>query len=126
MSPSSSIYFSQVLALTLMGGGKREPDWVAAKTAEESDYPKTWGDLKAQWEQHFMSGFARSSHVPVSRVAEGTPVPPGGALLKVSLRMAVMERPSRLWALGSVRRLPADERQGRRARHFERTHNPHG
>ncbi len=68
-----------------MGGAKSEAAWVAAKSAEEADYPKTWSDLKMQWEQHFMAGFARSSPVPVSLLVAGTPPPPTGAVLKVSV-----------------------------------------
>ncbi|HKO93697.1 MAG TPA: hypothetical protein VJU61_21235 [Polyangiaceae bacterium] len=55
-----------------MGSAKSEADWVAAKTADDPEYPKTWADLKSRWEASFMEGMSSGSPIPVSR-AQGAP-----------------------------------------------------
>jgi hypothetical protein len=52
-----------------MGSPKSEAEWVAAKTAEDPEYPKTWADLKSKWEENFMIGLSGGSPVPVSRAS---------------------------------------------------------
>ena len=56
-----------------MGGAKSESDWVAAKTAEDPEYPKTWTDLKSKWEENFIRGLSGGSPIPVSRAPVAAP-----------------------------------------------------
>jgi hypothetical protein len=53
-----------------MGSAKSEAEWVAAKTAADPAYPKTWADLKAKWEENFMRGLSSGSPLPVSRAPD--------------------------------------------------------
>jgi hypothetical protein len=68
LATSLNVFFDySSLMVEGMGGAKSEADWVAAKTAGDPDYPKTWADLKAKWEANFMQGLASGSPIPVSR-----------------------------------------------------------
>lgn len=61
--------------------GKPEADWVAAKTAEDANYPTTWADLKGKFEAAVMEGV--QSQVPSAhRVEAGV----GNAVMVVQMR----------------------------------------
>jgi hypothetical protein len=68
-----------------MGGDKPEAQWVAEKSVEENDYPKTWGELKGKWEAMFMEGIADASPVATLRGAPGATPSPNAAVVTVTL-----------------------------------------
>lgn len=71
--------------------GRSEADWVAAKTAEEAEYEKTWADLKARFETHYMQGFTRGWPA-AARLAEGEQPGEGAVRVIVEVRQLDMGR----------------------------------
>lgn len=71
--------------------GRSETEWVARKTAEEADYEKTWADLKARFETHYMQGFTRGWPA-ASRLAEGEQPAEGAVRVVVDVRQLDMGR----------------------------------
>jgi hypothetical protein len=58
----------------LIVGGMSEAAFVQDKMTKEPDYQKTWGELKASFENHFVSGLAGGY---TAGVAPGAPGPQG-------------------------------------------------
>jgi hypothetical protein len=68
-----------------MGGAKSEAEWVAAKSADDANYPSTWASLKAKWEETYLVGILAQSPVVVTRAVDGSAAPADGAELKVTM-----------------------------------------
>lgn len=69
---------------SLIVEGMSESAWVAQQKAKDGEYEKTWADLKARFEEHYMGGFS-GEWGPVGRVAAGAPKPENTILVQVKI-----------------------------------------
>lgn len=76
---------------TLLIEGMTQEAWVAQQKAEEPEYERSWNDLKARLEEHYVQGF-QSGWGTATLLAPATPKPKGTVLVLVKVNKLQMRR----------------------------------
>ncbi len=87
--PPSALVHAGAVAIqfdysSMLVEGMSQDAWVSQQKAKEAEYEKTWGDLKARFEDAYLNGF-RGEWGSAARLAEGAAKPDGTILVQVKV-----------------------------------------